>query len=109
MKSGYYYARARPDVTPASFYEAELCGFVLRMTEGFEVALHALRLSRLANAAAVPNELVREEDPLFSRNRLHQVLFDLLRVVVAGEVKALRETLHVRVHHDSGSDAERCS
>src|SRR5262249_39088571 len=70
-KSGYYYASGRLDVSPASSSEVELYDLVLGITEGFEVALHALRLSRLANAAAVPDELVREQNPLFSRNRLH--------------------------------------
>jgi len=53
-------------------------GFVLRVTQPFEVALQAFRLARLADSASVPDQLVGEQYPFFLRDDLDQVLLDLL-------------------------------
>src|SRR4029077_1162316 len=52
---------------------------------------------------------MREENPPLLRNNLDQVLLDLFRVRILRQVEALREPLHVRVHHNAGRDPERCA
>src|SRR6267378_3965651 len=51
---------------------------VFRVAQRFHVALDAFRFARVANPAPMPDQLMRKLDPLFLRNNLHQILFDLL-------------------------------
>ena len=78
--------------------------FVLCVAERFQVAFQALRLARLANPPPVPNDLVRKEDPFVLGNHLHQVLFDLLRILVSRQVQALGDSLDMGVHDYAARD-----
>src|SRR5450759_2065783 len=53
---------------------------VFCVAERFEIAFGASWLPRLANLAPMPNQLVGKQYPFVLRNRLHQLLFDLLGV-----------------------------
>ncbi len=44
------------------------------------------------------NNLVREVDPSFLRNQLHQFLLDFLRRVPLGEIQAMRDAEYMRIH-----------
>src|SRR5207248_10480943 len=81
--------------------------FVLCVAERFQVAFQALRLARLANPPPVPNDLVRKEDPFVLGNHLHQVLFDLLRILVSRQVQALGDSLDMGVHDYAARDPIR--
>ena len=71
----------------------------------FKAAFDALGFTRKADAAAVPDQLVREDDPFVLRDHEGQVLFDFLWVFVAGEVQAIRKALDVGVNDDATGDA----
>jgi hypothetical protein len=70
---------------------------VLGIAERLEIALEALWVARGTNSAAVPDELVREQNPPALWNDLHQVLLDFLRVIVSCEIEPPRKPLHVRI------------
>ena len=48
------------------------------------------------------NHLVGEEDPAILRNDLHEILLDLCRFSVLGQVEALSDALHVGVDDNAG-------
>src|SRR6266852_7424835 len=81
-----------------------LNGFVLRITDGFEVAVDAAGFAGDAHAAAMPDQLVRELNPFFFGNDTYQVLLDFFGIFVLGEIEAAREANHVGVDHDAASD-----
>src|SRR5260370_4585309 len=81
-----------------------LNGFVLRITDGFEVAIDAAGLAGDAHAAAMPDQLVRELNPFFFGNDTYQVLLDFFGIFVLGEIEAAREANHMGVDHDAASD-----
>src|SRR6266481_4125685 len=62
---------------------------VFRVAQRFHIALDAFRFARVADPASVPDQLVRKLDPLFLRNDLHQVLFDLLWIFISRQVQAV--------------------
>ena len=72
-------------------------GFVGGVAEIFERAIDAFGFAGDTQAATVPDDLVREEDPLFARDDFHQVLLDLLRVVVRGEFEAAGDAVDMGV------------
>ena len=83
--------------------EAESVGLerlVLGVAERIQFALGAPGLARQAQRAAVIDQLQREFEPFLFRDDLHQVLLDLHRVGVLGQIQPLRVALNVRVHHD---------
>src|SRR5712691_10277705 len=82
-----------------------LKSLVLRITDGFEIAIDATRLAGDAYAATVPDELMAEVNPYFFGDDAHQVLLDFLGVLVLGEIEAAREANHVSVDHDAAGDA----
>jgi len=51
------------------------------------------------------NELQRKGEPPFLRDDFHQVLLNLDRFGVFGQVEPLRKPLHVGIHHDAFQDA----
>ena len=53
----------------------------------------------------MPDQLVGEQNPFVLRNHLHQILLDLFRIVVAGEIQTFRQALHVRIDNDARGDA----
>src|SRR5580704_19783459 len=63
--------------------------FVLRVADPLEVAFDAPRFSRLADASAVPNKLMRERDPFLLGDNAHQVLFDFFRIGIPREIEPL--------------------
>src|ERR1700688_2450635 len=73
---------------------ALLNSLVLRITNGFQVAIEAARLAGNAHAATMPDELVRELNPFFLGNDAHEVLLDFLGFFVLGEIEAAREPHH---------------
>ena len=48
---------------------------------------------------------MREKDPLFFGEDLHQLLLDLHRVGLFDQIEPARDALHVRIDHDTGRDA----
>src|SRR5262249_52357343 len=52
-----------------------------------------------AQSTAMPNDLVREEDPLLGRNDFHQVLLNLGRIRVPGEFEAPGDSCDMRIDH----------
>ena len=78
----------------------ELRRFVFRIAKRFQIALEAHRFARLADFAAVPDQLMGKQDPFFLRDDLHQVLFDLLEIFVPGQIEPAGKPLDVGVHDD---------
>src|ERR1700756_2153312 len=60
-------------------------GFIRRVANVFQQAIHALGLAGNAELASMPDYLMRKQNPLFPRNDLHQVLLDLLRILLSRE------------------------
>src|SRR5260370_39645843 len=83
-----------------------LNGFVLRLTDRFEVAIDAAGFAGDAHAAAMPDQLVRELNPFFLGNDTYQVLLDFFGIFVLGEIEAAREANHMGVDHDTPSETE---
>jgi len=54
------------------------------MAKTFQRAIDTLRLAGNAQAAAVMDDLVREQNPLRLRNHSHEVLLDFAGIVVGG-------------------------
>src|SRR5262245_46658101 len=73
---------------------------------GLKGAASAIGASGVADAAAVPDELVAELGPFLARDLLHQIALDLHRISLAREAQALREARDVRVDHHAVVDAE---
>src|ERR1700730_8046736 len=84
----------------------KLNDLIFRITNLLQVAFHAARLARLANAPAMPNQLMRKNDPLILRNDLHQVLLYFLGIRVASEVQPPGQALYVSIDHNARRDAE---
>ena len=78
-----------------------------------ECAAVAVGLAGATNATAMPDERVPHERPLFSGDDLHQIPFDLDRVLVVLAGPAQREArgqaADVRVHHHTLVLSERGS
>ena len=51
------------------------------------------------------NQLQRKLDPLFLGDDLHEILLNLDRIGMFGEVEPPRDTLDVRVHHNPRRDS----
>src|SRR5207237_2412072 len=71
-----------------------------RRTEVVDDAALAGGAPCAADAAAVPDQQVRETRPVLARDEPHQVALDLDRVLLLREAEALRETPHMRVDDD---------
>jgi len=69
------------------------------MAQLLKVAAIAFWLARIANLAAVVDQLMRERDPSILRKNPHQLLLNLLRRVPFGEAQPPRNSEDVRVHH----------
>jgi hypothetical protein len=85
---------------------SSLHGFVFGVAEGFEVALDAFGAASLTDLAAMPDELMGEENPAFLGDDAHQVLLDLLWFGMVSKVEAPGETLYMGVDDDARSDPE---
>src|ERR1700729_1135780 len=57
-------------------------GFVGGVAQVLERTVDTLRLASDAKLASVPDDLVGKENPLLARDDSHQVLFDLLGIIV---------------------------
>src|SRR5476651_2092399 len=66
----------------------------------FHRTCRALGSPRDAQRATVMNDLVGEIDPFPLRNRFHQVLLDVFRIVGLGQLQASRDAMHVSINHD---------
>src|SRR5436190_4307163 len=71
-----------------------------RRAEVADDAVLAARPARIADAATVPDQEVREAAPVGTRHEPQQIALDLHRVLLAGEPQPLREAPDVRVDHD---------
>ena len=54
----------------------------------------------------MPDDLMREQNPFLARNYLHQILLNVLRIVVLRELQPARDAMKVRVHHHALGFAE---
>ena len=61
---------------------------VFGVAEVFDRAFGAFGPHRRAFGAAMMNEKVREHDSFFRRKELHQILLDLIRPLLPGEIQA---------------------
>src|ERR1700739_3020289 len=75
----------------------ELNDLIFRIANFFQVAFHAAWLARLANAPAMPDQLMRKNDPLIFRNNRHQVLFYFLGICVASKVQPPGQALYMSI------------
>src|ERR1700747_2435041 len=75
----------------------ELNDLIFRITNFLQVAFHAARLARLANAPAMPDQLMRKNDPLIFRNDPRQVLLYFLGIRVASEVQPPGQALYMSI------------
>src|SRR5579862_9390822 len=71
--------------------------FVPGVADIFQGALGALRFAGDAEFAAVPDDLVREQDPLLAWDNLHQVLLDLHGFVLRGQFKTARDAVNMSI------------
>ena len=69
----------------------------------------AVWFAGVAGAAAVKDHPVREHYPVFFRDELFEVAFDLFGVSVCGQPEALRKPRDVRIDDDAAGNAERIS
>ena len=60
-------------------------------------AVDALGFAGDAELASVPDDLVGKENPFLARDDAHQVLLDLLRVIVRGEFETARDAVNMGV------------
>src|SRR5580704_16389780 len=79
------------------------------MAKSLQRAVNALGFARDAQAASVPDDLVREENPFLARDDAHQVLLDFLRIIVCSEFQAARDAVHMRVNDYTFSLLEPCA
>src|ERR1700676_1229918 len=84
----------------------KLNDLIFRITNLLQVAFHAARLARLADASAMPDQLMRKNDPLIFRNDLHQVLLYFLGIRVASEVQPPGHALHMSIDYYARSYAK---
>src|SRR6202020_2900106 len=73
-------------------------GFICRVADIFERAIDAFGLAGNAELAAVPDDLVSEENPFLARNNAHQVLLDFLGVGIGGEFQTAGDAVYVGVN-----------
>ena len=79
-------------------------GLIGGVTQRLERAVRAARRTRDADLPAVVDQLMREGDPTVLRNELHQVMLDLLRLVVDRKLKPAREAQDMRVDDHADGD-----
>src|SRR5579884_1401737 len=80
--------------------------FVCGMANRLQLAIDALGLARNAYSASVPDYAMGKVDPLVTGNHSHKVLLNILRIVVLGQLKTARDSMHVRIDHNSFSFSE---
>ena len=51
------------------------------------------------------DDLVREENPAFFRNDLHQILFDFDWIIVFSEIETTGYSVHVCINNNAGSNS----
>src|ERR1035437_547810 len=78
-------------------------------TKFLNFTVRTIRLARVAAAAAMPDEPVTEQRPLFLRHEPHQLLLDFHGVHLFRQAKAVGEPRDMRVHDHADVDAERVS
>lgn len=81
--------------------DSGLPGFVFGSAKLLQIAPVALGLARLANLAAMMDDLVREINPAALREDSHQLLLDFLRRLAFGQAETVRDAEDVRVHNDA--------
>ena len=79
---------------------------VFRMTQRLYRTIRALRLARDAQIPPVMDHLVRVQNPPIRRDDLHQILLNLLRVIVLSELPSPRDAMHVRIDNHAHRFAE---
>ena len=72
-------------------------GFILRVAQRLEIALDAFGLARMAHTPPVPDYLVGEQNPLFARKDMYQILLHFFRVSVFCQVEPPRYSKHVSI------------
>src|SRR6184192_2663017 len=74
-------------------------GFVRRMADILEQTIRTLRPPRDAKLSPMPDHLVSEVGPFFARDDLHQILLDLLGIVLARKFQATGDAIDMSVHY----------
>src|ERR1700686_3067224 len=74
-------------------------GFVSGVTDILQQTIHTFRPPRRTQLASMPDDLVRERNPLFTRDDFHQILFNLYGIGVLRQLESARDASYVRVDH----------
>ena len=69
--------------------------------------MRTVRFARIATAAAMPDEPVAEQQPVFLRQKFHQREFDFFRRPFSNQPEPVRQSHCVRVHDDADDHVER--
>ena len=64
----------------------------------------AVRISRVATAASVPDEQMAPQRPGIARHDAHEILFDFHRIAVLGQSEPLAQSADMRVDDHAGFD-----
>ena len=81
-------------------------GLIGGMADIFQQAVDTFGIARDAKFASVPNDLVSKQNPFLARDNAHQILLDLLRIIVGGQFEAARDAMHVSVDDHTVRDLE---
>ena len=54
----------------------------------------------------MPNDLMSKQNPSLARNHPHQILLDVLGIVILRELQPARDAVYMRVHHKAFGFAE---
>jgi hypothetical protein len=76
-------------------------------TEPKNLTVRTIRLTRVTATPAVPDEPVTPICPVLTRHELHRILFDFFGILVLRQTKPLRQSDHVRIHHNAYVFMER--
>src|SRR6478736_594814 len=74
---------------------------VLCVADVFQQTIRALRRSRKAQLASMPDDLMRKQGPSLAGDYFHQVLFDAFGLVVLRQLQPPRNAVDVGVNYDS--------
>src|SRR3984885_5479680 len=72
-------------------------GLIGRVAELLQRAIHTPRIPRNTNLPPMMNQLMGKSDPPVLRNDLHQILLDLLRSRLFGQLQPSRQPHHMRI------------
>src|SRR4030095_10834287 len=79
---------------------------IRRWTELFDYTVRAQRVPCLTDLASMGYQQVREDYPVFLRNKFHQVLLDLFWLLLFCQPEPPAKSCHVRIDNYAGCNSE---